>query len=111
MRAQTDLPARIAKGLRTQPAHQDAQLRTSIEELSSLASAIVNTTAELEALGYPLTESWQDSVDFYPLVRKFEVWLIQRALMKTRGSQTKAAALLNLKISTLNSKIKSFEIS
>jgi len=71
---------------------------------------MVDTTAELEALAYPLTEALEDSVDFYPLVRKFEVWLIQRALKKTRGSQTKAAALLNLRITTLNNKIKSLEI-
>lgn len=49
-------------------------------------------------------------VDYYEEVRRFEVDLIMRALMQTAGHQRRAARLLNLKVTTLNSKIKLFNI-
>jgi DNA-binding NtrC family response regulator len=49
-------------------------------------------------------------VDFYDEVRRFEVSLIQQALFYTSGKQTAAAALLNLNVTTLHSKIKFYGI-
>jgi DNA-binding protein Fis len=43
-------------------------------------------------------------------VRKFEMSLIQRALKHTAGAQNKAASILKLKRSTLNSKIKTYRL-
>jgi transcriptional regulator with GAF, ATPase, and Fis domain len=47
---------------------------------------------------------------FYEEVKKFEIDLIQRALEQTSGHQSRAARLLGLNATTLNSKIKSYNI-
>lgn len=44
-------------------------------------------------------------------VRRFEVYLIRFALLKTGGKQNAAAELLKIKRSTLNAKIKRYQIS
>lgn len=49
-------------------------------------------------------------VNFYDEVRKFEVDLIRRALDQTGGHQSRAARLLSLNATTLNSKIKTYNI-
>lgn len=49
-------------------------------------------------------------VNFYDEVRRFEVDLIRRALDQTGGHQSRAARLLGLNATTLNSKIKSYNI-
>jgi transcriptional regulator with GAF, ATPase, and Fis domain len=43
-------------------------------------------------------------------VRRFEINLISSALRQSRGNQTLAAGLLSTKITTLNSKVKSYGI-
>ncbi len=49
-------------------------------------------------------------IAFYEEVKKFEIDLIQRALEQTAGHQSRAARLLGLNATTLNSKIKSYNI-
>lgn len=49
-------------------------------------------------------------IDFYDEVRNFEISLIEQALRKTQGCQVRAAALLRLKTTTLNTKIKNYAI-
>jgi DNA-binding NtrC family response regulator len=49
-------------------------------------------------------------VNFYDEVRRFETDLIRRALDQTGGHQSRAARLLGLNPTTLNSKIKSYSI-
>ncbi len=50
-------------------------------------------------------------VNFYDEVRKFEMDLIRRALEQTGGHQSRAARLLGLNATTLNSKIKTYNIN
>jgi DNA-binding NtrC family response regulator len=50
------------------------------------------------------------AVDFYTEVRRFESFLIRNALRQTRGSQVKAARLLQMHETTLNSKLKTLKI-
>lgn len=50
-------------------------------------------------------------VNFYDEAKKFEIDLIRRALDQTGGHQSRAARLLGLNATTLNSKIKSYNIS
>lgn len=50
-------------------------------------------------------------VNFYDEVRKFEMDLIRRALEQTSGHQSRAARLLGLNATTLNSKIKTYNIN
>jgi DNA-binding NtrC family response regulator len=49
-------------------------------------------------------------VNFYDEVRKFETDLIRRALDQTAGHQSRAARLLGLNATTLNSKIKTYKL-
>lgn len=49
-------------------------------------------------------------VNFYDEIKKFETDLIRRALNQTGGHQSRAARLLGLNATTLNSKIKSHNI-
>jgi len=52
----------------------------------------------------------QGGIDFYDEVQRFETHLIRMALAETGGNQAKAAKLLGIKATTLNSKIKLFHI-
>lgn len=62
------------------------------------------------------TEGMSDEIDlargvnFYDQVKRFEIDLIRRALDQTGGHQSRAARLLGLNATTLNSKIKSYNI-
>lgn len=53
----------------------------------------------------------RSGIDFYEEVKRFEVDLIQRALWVTGGNQARAANLLRMKVTTLNSKIKHYGIN
>lgn len=50
-------------------------------------------------------------IDLEKEVQKYEVELIRCALVRTGGRQRRAAKLLNVKISTLNAKIKRYGIA
>jgi transcriptional regulator with GAF, ATPase, and Fis domain len=49
-------------------------------------------------------------INFYDEVQRFETHLIKMALTETAGNQARAARLLGIKATTLNSKIKLFNI-
>ena len=49
-------------------------------------------------------------ISFYDEVQRFETHLIKMALAETGGNQARAAKLLGIKATTLNSKIKLFNI-
>jgi transcriptional regulator with GAF, ATPase, and Fis domain len=49
-------------------------------------------------------------INFYDEVQRFETHLIKMALSETGGNQARAAKLLGIKATTLNSKIKLFNI-
>lgn len=49
-------------------------------------------------------------INFYDEVRRFEIEIIRRALEQTGGHQSRAARLLGMNATTLNSKIKTYNI-
>lgn len=51
-----------------------------------------------------------DGIDLFQEVKRFEINLIQLALTQTGGHQARAAKLLNINPTTLNSKIKLYGI-
>jgi DNA-binding NtrC family response regulator len=87
--------SRQAEGL-----NQLAQLLAgAIEKLVATAEVLVLANVPDVALG----------VDFYAEMRRYELLLIQRALRQANGSQVRAAALLKLSPTTLNTKLKLYE--
>ena len=77
--------------------------------LKHLYSALDSALDLIETSGGTRRDLAQ-GLNFYDEVRRFEISLIEQALRQTAGSQIRAAALLGLKHTTLNSKIKSFSI-
>jgi transcriptional regulator with PAS, ATPase and Fis domain len=79
---------------------------TLLREAEFLArdKSFVDETARLQSLDFA------EGIDFYQEVERFEVGLIRRALEQTGGNQARAAKLLRIKPTTLNSKIKLYEI-
>ena len=53
----------------------------------------------------------QNGISFYEEVTRFEIYFIERALEQTGGKQLQASRLLNIRYTTLNTKIKRFLIS
>jgi len=79
-----------------------------LKTLREMALALVQEVESLKGSGS--LES-RPSVDFAEEVRRFETDLIRWALMRTGGHQRRAARMLNLKVTTLNAKIKRYRIS
>ena len=64
-----------------------------------------------EAIGASSGIDVTRGVNFYDEVRRFEIDLIRRALDQTGGHQSRAARLLGMNPTTLNSKIKTYNIN
>lgn len=84
-------------------------------ELSSetLRAEIVNPKGMNEASernNYTFDPDFDRGINFYNEVHRFEVSLIRRALEHTGGQQSRAARLLGMNATTLNSKIKNYNI-
>jgi len=91
--------------------------RDRIQRVVDLADALLSE-AETLARDKAFTEEANKlrpldilgGIDFYDEVQRFETHLIQMALTETGGNQARAARLLGIKATTLNSKIKLFNI-
>ena len=78
--------------------------------ITSLRELTFKLLRKVESIGEAQTPDIENGVDFYDEVSRFEIDLIKRALIQTGGHQRRAARLLNLKVTTLNSKIKHYSI-
>jgi len=58
----------------------------------------------------PLNIDPEEGIDFYENVARFEIQLIESALEVSGGRQNRAAKLLNMRTSTLCSKMKNLNI-
>lgn len=79
-----------------------------LEALTVLTNSILR---EVESLKKNGDVTLQEKIDLSREVERFETDLIRCALMRTGGRQRRAAVLLNVKVTTLNAKIKRFGIS
>lgn len=103
------------RGLPSRPRKAPATER--LEKIKEMAAALLdeaesldheNALAEASATVNGLTH--KTAVDFFEEVRRFEMRLISRALELTGGNQARAARLLGLGTTTLNYKIKSYQL-
>jgi transcriptional regulator with GAF, ATPase, and Fis domain len=89
----------------------DGKLATARSNITALKELTLRLLREVQSITEVRTLSLEGGVDFYGEVGRFEVDLIKRALLQTAGHQGRAARLLNLKVTTLNSKIKHYNIA
>jgi len=86
----------------------------SILKLRHLISSLINEVDSLDRSFVPITEAFFaaecDGIRFYEEVERFEIALIKAALKRTNGHQVRAARLLNLNPTTLNAKIRQYEL-
>jgi len=87
------------------------ELAPAPNKITTLRELTLRLLREVQSIGEIHTLSLESDLDFYDEVSRFEVDLIKRALLQTQGHQGRAARLLNLKVTTLNSKIKHYKIS
>ena len=102
------------KSNRSQPQRYLDQ--SSDSTLETLQHAIKSAARAVEILGLLrlrrlLPQPLGVEIDFARMVREFEICLIKSALYQAGGQQKKAAALLNLKPTTLCEKMKSYGLS
>lgn len=83
----------------------------SQNNIATLRELVLRLLCEVQAINEVSALTIDNSFDFYAEVSRFEIDLIKRALLQTGGHQVRAAKLLNLKVTTLNSKIKHYQIS
>ncbi len=84
---------------------------SALSKTTNLKQLALKLLLEAQALNETPTLDVRNGIDFYEEVKRFEVDLIQRALSVTRGNQVRAARLLKMKVTTLNTKIKHFDIN
>ena len=79
--------------------------------LNTLRETVLQLLDEVESLAISRPVDIKRGARFPDEVRQFEVNLIRTALGRTSGSQIRAARLLGLKPTTLNAKIKRYNIA
>jgi len=79
------------------------------KRLDALRVLLRQVENEVEAIGRTRPDL-EGPVDFFQEVEQFEIGLIHSALRRTGGHQLRAAKLLGLSCTTLNSKIKRYGI-
>lgn len=104
----------LLKKRRVQDAQEGDQVNesyTTLKELSSALTKALDVVSIFEILKARQIPNLKQGIDFYAEVERFEITLIQFALVQARGSQRHAARLLGLKPTTLNSKIKGYNLN
>lgn len=94
-----------------------AQASQRLKKIRDLASDLLEESEALqhegqlaEAAVTIATLGANGSIDFFEEVRRFEIRLIKRALELAGGNQARAAQLLGLGNTTLNYKVKQYEL-
>ena len=108
IRGQSQLPQSIDEVLTTSGlANGELDFHSTVDTLQQLSVLLASAIEELKFSNVPDLDT---DVDFYAEVRRFEIGLIMKALKCVNGSQLRAARILNLKATTLNSKMKLYGI-
>ena len=101
------LPSRPRKAATTERLERIKEMASALlDEAESLdhENGLAETSAAISSLNQ------KSAVDFFEEVRRFEMRLISRALELTGGNQARAARMLGLGTTTLNYKIKAYEL-
>ena len=82
----------------------------ALREARRTLGMALETLTKLETLRAIQPPNIKAGINFYDEVKRFELAIIHHALKEARGSQRRAAFLLGLKSTTLNAKIKAYNI-
>ena len=93
------------------PPNGNSALSSSRHKITTVKQLAIRLLREVQSIREVEVRSLGTGVDFYAEVSRFEIDLIKCALLQTAGHQRQAALLLNLKVTTLNSKIKHYNLS
>jgi DNA-binding NtrC family response regulator len=95
----------------------DQENHLSMSAVCRLRLLIEELIREVELIDYGHSPSVEirlqetsDNINFYEEVSRFEIAMIKTALHRTHGNQRLAARFLNLSSSTLNDKVKLYDI-
>lgn len=81
------------------------------EKVKTLKDVALLLVEEVTALENVRSVNLSQGINLHEEMRMFEVHLIQSALERTGGHQTKAAQLLGINLTTLHNKLKRLKIS
>ncbi len=85
----------------------DTALSNRLDTLREVALTLLREVESLRVSQRPVTNR---NVRLYDEVQRFEIELIRSALVRTDGNQSRAAQLLGVKLTTLNTKVKRYKI-
>ena len=97
----------VMEGAPAAEPNEPAASSVKVKTIKELALALLR---EVETLRGQEKFEGRANLDFADEVRRFETELIRWALMHTGGHQRRAARMLNIKVTTLNAKIKRYGI-
>lgn len=100
------IPENLHAAHATEPVATASSLR--LKTLKELTLALLREVESLK--GADAEPDGEANLNFAEAVRRFEIDLIRWALAQTGGHQRRAARLLDIKVTTLNAKIKRFGI-
>ena len=81
------------------------------QKLKALKDVALMLVEEIASLDYVRTVNISRGISLPEEIRQFEIHLIQSALERTGGHQTRAAQLLGINLTTLHNKLKRLNIS
>jgi|ERR1700682_982402 len=96
------------RGAQTSILLREAALDSRLEALKEVALNLLNEVESLQRAQPPHPDR---KLRLHDEVQQFEIDLIRTTLDRTNGNQTRAARLLGVKLTTLNTKIKRYQIS
>jgi len=96
------------RGAQTSILLREAVLDSRLEALRDVALNLLNEVESLQRAQPPHPDR---KLSLHDEVRQFEIDLIRTTLDRTNGNQTRAARLLGVNLTTLNTKIKRLKIS
>ena len=94
------------RGPQVSSQQRDIVLNSRLDSLREIALSLLT---ELETLGRAATAG-NGRIRLDDEVKRFEIDLIRAALDKTHGNQSRASRMLGIKKTTLNAKIKRYQI-
>ncbi len=78
-----------------------------LEAINRIASIVLSEVESIRSRSV----SASGKINYYEEIQHFEVELILYALYQAKGNQRRAAQILNIKPTTLNSKVKRFNLT